>query len=481
MRIGMITEVNMVADTNSSDWWFDSDATVHVCNEKAQFTTYVIATNGEEVLMGNHNSTKVHGKGTKFFLSRGLRQGGPLSPFLFILGLEIMSRLTEKEENLGLLHGIKMARSCPSISHLLFADDVLIFSKAKASEAGVILNCLSTYFAWLGQRFNMSKSAIFFSRNCRDSIKATVNGVLNLAPILARAKYLGIPLFLHSSKKTSFMEIKDRIFAKITSWKARLLSQAARTTLVKSVANTIPTYVMSLFHLPKNLCSSINAGLRKFWWGFPQDKKYCLSLLSWDSICKPKSLGGLGVRSMASLNKALLARLGWKLVSNQPLPWVDSLRGKYLKHGVSFLNASPSPLSSWLWKGLLRNRKVVENGAYISISNGRMVDVWKSAWIPSMVNLRHVPNVNLVKLPEFSVEDLILQGERVWNKLLFDDLFDPLTVQCILSIHLQVCPSFDKWFLGSRCNTPSPLRLGLSLFFFYNKIFAKIHKVYQST
>jgi hypothetical protein len=64
MRIGMITEVNMVADTNSSDWWFDSDATVHVCNEKAQFTTYVIATNGEEVLMGNHNSTKVHGKGT---------------------------------------------------------------------------------------------------------------------------------------------------------------------------------------------------------------------------------------------------------------------------------------------------------------------------------------------------------------------------------------------------------------------------------
>jgi hypothetical protein len=64
MRIGMITEVNMAVATNSSDWWFDSGATVHVCNVKAQFKTYVIATDGEEVLMGNHNSAKVHGKGT---------------------------------------------------------------------------------------------------------------------------------------------------------------------------------------------------------------------------------------------------------------------------------------------------------------------------------------------------------------------------------------------------------------------------------
>jgi hypothetical protein len=301
-----------------------------------------------------------------------------LSPFPFILGLEILSRLIEKEENLGLLRGIKMASSCPPISHILFADDVLIFSKSNVSEAWVILNCLLKYSSWLGQRINMSKSAIFFSRNCHDSIKAAVNGVLNLAPIVARAKYLGIPLFMHRSKQTSFMELKDSIFAKITGWKARLLSQAARTTLVKSVANAIPTYVMYLFLIPKTLCSAINSGLRKFWWSFPQHKKHSLSLLSWGSICKPISLGGLGIRSMVSPNNALLARLGWKLVSNQPLLWVDSLRGKYLKNGVSFLNANPSPFSSWLWKWLLRNRKVVEKGACISISNGCLVDVWKS-------------------------------------------------------------------------------------------------------
>jgi hypothetical protein len=62
--------------------------------------------------------------------SQGLRQGDPLSPFLFILGSEVLSRLFLKEEQLGNLHGIKIARNSPPISHLLFADDIIIFSKA---------------------------------------------------------------------------------------------------------------------------------------------------------------------------------------------------------------------------------------------------------------------------------------------------------------------------------------------------------------
>jgi hypothetical protein len=86
----------------------------------------------------------------KFFPSRGLQQGNPLSPFLFILGSEVLSRLLYHEEALGNLHGIKMARSCPSISHLFFADDVMIFSRANDSEARSILNCLTTYSKWSG-------------------------------------------------------------------------------------------------------------------------------------------------------------------------------------------------------------------------------------------------------------------------------------------------------------------------------------------
>jgi hypothetical protein len=151
---------------------------------------------------------------------------------------------------------------------------------------------------------------------------------------------------------------------------------------VKSVVNAIPTYLMSLFLLPKSLCASINSSIKKFWWGYPQDKNHCLSLLSWDNICKPKSLDGSGIRTIEVINNSLLARIGWKMTSNQPHLWVDSLRDKYLKHGVSFLDAPSNALSFWMWKGLLKNRKVVEQGACISISNGLNVDVWNSPWIP---------------------------------------------------------------------------------------------------
>jgi hypothetical protein len=199
------------------------------------------------------------------------------------------------ENVLGNLHGIKMARSCPPISHLLFADDVMIFSRANVSEARTILNCLSTCYKWSGQCINVSKSAVFFSRNCRPVKKNSIKGILSFNLIPTKAKYLGIPLFLHKKKSDSFIEIKDRIFSKIMGWKARLLSQAVRTTLVKSVANAIPTYLMSIFFLPKSFCGVINSSLRKFWWGFPQDKKHNLSFLAWNSICQPKSQGGLGL------------------------------------------------------------------------------------------------------------------------------------------------------------------------------------------
>jgi hypothetical protein len=124
----------------------------------------------------------------KFFPSRGIRQGDPLSPFLFILGSEILSRIILREESLGSLHGIRISRRSPSISHLLFADDVMIFARANANEASVILKCLDTYSSWSGQRINPSKSAFSSAEIVRPASKVAVNNILHLAPIPARAQ-----------------------------------------------------------------------------------------------------------------------------------------------------------------------------------------------------------------------------------------------------------------------------------------------------
>jgi hypothetical protein len=88
-------------------------------------------------------------------------------------------------------------------------------------EASAILHCLSTYSLWSSQCINVSKFAIFFSRNCKDFIKSSIN-ILRLPPIPTRAKYLGLPLFLDRKKADSFIELKEGIFARVTGWKARL-------------------------------------------------------------------------------------------------------------------------------------------------------------------------------------------------------------------------------------------------------------------
>jgi len=142
---------------------------------------------------------------------------------------------------------------------------------------------------------------------------------------------------------------------------------------------------------------------------------------------------------MELLNSLLLAWLGWKMVSNAHLLWVDALRAKYLMNGASFLSAPINPLSSWLWKGLLKNRGIVQQGACISISNGLNVSIW------DMPDFIPRPNPNLIDHPCFCMADLILPNVRAWNRLLLDDLFDSCSIQCILNIHLPQTFDFDRW------------------------------------
>jgi hypothetical protein len=131
---------------------------------------------------------------------------------------------------------------------------------------------------------------------------------------------------------------------------------------------------------------------------------------------------------MEFINGSLLARLGWKLISKEPLLWVEALSGKYLPNSISFLDVDVNLQSSWNWKGLLKNRKVLEKGDYWSVSKGDFIDVGKSPWIPSMPFFKPRTNGNLVCLPVYSVVDLILPGDRLWNVDLLNDLFDHVSI-----------------------------------------------------
>ena len=106
--------------------------------------------------------------------SRGLRQGDPLSPFLYILSAEGLSSSIQALERKGLIHGCKMAGGAPEISHLFFVDDSYMFFKADVQEGYQVKHCLEQYEKASGQMVNFEKSTISFSSNVSNQLKGEI-------------------------------------------------------------------------------------------------------------------------------------------------------------------------------------------------------------------------------------------------------------------------------------------------------------------
>ena len=126
-------------------------------------------------------------------LSRGLRRGCPLSPYLFILCVEGLSSLIRRHLDYGNLHGVKICWGAPIISHMLFAYDSYFFFRADIEEARAMMNIFATYEATLGQSINYGKSGIFFSKNVNSLLKETISVVLGVSNPLYIGRYLGMP------------------------------------------------------------------------------------------------------------------------------------------------------------------------------------------------------------------------------------------------------------------------------------------------
>ena len=143
--------------------------------------------------------------------SRGLHQGDPLSPHLFILCAEGLSSLIRRQEKAGLIHGVKVARGAPMVSHLFFADDAFLFFRANHQEALVVKSILASYGRASGQRVNFNKSSISFSPNVVDGVVSQVCAELEVLVTSNHGAYLGLPSCIGRRKKACFkvFEIKS--------------------------------------------------------------------------------------------------------------------------------------------------------------------------------------------------------------------------------------------------------------------------------
>lgn len=243
-----------------------------------------------------------------FSPGRGLRQCDPMSPALFTIFSDLLSRILDKAEQDGLISGVKVSRLSPKMTHLMYVDDLVIYRKATLEEVAEINRCLQTYCNWTGPAVNWNKYAIHFSGNTTAQMRNANCRLMGMRECHHKESYLGHPFCNFFSKSTVYTGLLEKMKNKISGWKKRTLFMAGRLVLIKSVVQAIPLYVMQSFLLPRSLLQKMDRKIKNFFWGFADDTQHHLHLKSWNSICQPKTMGGLGLRLMTDLNYSLLTK-----------------------------------------------------------------------------------------------------------------------------------------------------------------------------
>lgn len=186
---------------------------------------------------------------------------------------DVFSGLIHREATKNSTHGLKVAWSAPQVSHLLFADDSLLFTRENASEGQKILQVLATYQQASGQMVNLDKSEVSFSQNVPIEERNMICGMMGVTAVESHTWYLRFPVPFGRSKKAIFGFVIDHVRKKIMGWKQMFLSRAGKETLMKAVARAIPNYIMSCYKIPEDCCKDIDSILAKFLWELGEDSR----------------------------------------------------------------------------------------------------------------------------------------------------------------------------------------------------------------
>ncbi|GAU32090.1 hypothetical protein TSUD_152950 [Trifolium subterraneum] len=304
----------------------------------------VCVCNGQLSVLVNESPTE------QVNISRGLKQGDPLAPFLFLLVAEGLSALSQRAVSLGFFKGFHVTTEV-SVSLLQYADDTLFIGEVCVENLWAMKAILRWFELMSGLKVNLSKSRLFgvnVSSTFLEGAASFLHCKIGSLPFI----YLGLPVGANLRRALTWDPVVKTIQKCLFSWRNRYVSLGGRVVLINSVLTSIPVFYFSFLKMPSSVRKVIVGMQQKFLWGGSSADKEKITWVSWKDVCRPKEDGGLWVKDLKWFNISLLTKWRWRLLVEHDSLWKHVLEAKY--GGVGRLNLSlprRNKFSLW-WKDL---------------------------------------------------------------------------------------------------------------------------------
>lgn len=343
-------------------------------------------------------SVLINGVAYGFFnCGRGVRQGDPLSPLLFCLAEEVLSRGITHLRQIGAILPISAPRRCHPISHVLYADDVFIFCRGDQKSLRALNDFLEDYGEASGQRINRDKCVFFLGKTATSRL-AGIKAILGFENGTLPFTYLGVPIFKGCPKRQHLQSLADRACAVLSGWQGRILSLAGRLELLKSVFQSLFLHSFKVYLWPRSLIKMLHTCARNFVLSGCIHKKK-IGLISWNLFCSPKQEGGLGLRRLDTLNSACLLKSLWDIRTG------NSESAVYLQTRYFSDDGKKRFLCSSIWSGLRSVLDVFVRGVAWVIGDGKNINFWHDKWLDAPI----LPRSDAFRF-QTKISDVISQG-----------------------------------------------------------------------
>ena len=298
---------------------------------------------------------------------RGLRQGDPLSPYLFILAIDTLQRIFELATDSGHLSPLRYRHAKLRVS--LYADDAVIFVNPNRNDLEVVNDILDKFGQATGLKINVSKCQVA-PIHCQDIDLDHILQPFEGQRVSFPLTYLGLPLSLGRLRLVHLQSVKDRIVTRLAGWQGNLLNLGGRRELVRSVLSAIPTYVLTALRTPKAFTKEIDKARRRFLWAGNQQLHGGKCKVNWARVQRPISRGGLGISNLDLFSRALRLRWLWFEWHYPDKPWAGT----------------ELPLDDV-------DRALFAACTHVTVPSGQKASFWMSSWLNGTYPAALLPNL----------------------------------------------------------------------------------------